>query len=127
MLSGQYRTESLVSHWPYYSPSYCLAPTCSQVTEDLEHILLHCPFYQQSRNKIAKLLKATKIPTILHLITSLLKSGTLLVQFLLNPSTNPMVIRMYQDYGLKPLKIVFHLTQTWCLTIHKFRAKLLGR
>ena len=128
MLSGRYRTESLASHWSSNSPGYCLAPTCSQVTEDLEHVLLYCPSYQQSRDKLARLWRATKIPTILHLITSLLsESGTALLQFLLDPSTNPIVIRMYQDYGPEPLRIVFHLTRTWCFTIHKSRAKLLER
>ena len=127
MLSGRYRTESLASHWSSNSPGYCLAPTCSQVTEDLEHVLLYCPSYQQSRDKLARLWRATKIPTILHLITSLLsESGAALLQFLLDPSTNPVVIRMYQDYGPESLRIVFHLTRTWCFTIHKSRAKLLG-
>ena len=126
MLSGRYRTESLASHWASNSPGYCLAPTCSLVTEDLEHILLYRPSYQQSRDNFARLWRATKIPTILHLITTLLsESGSALL--LLIPSTNLVVIRMYQDYGPEPLRIVFHLTRTWCFTIHKSRAKLLER
>ena len=128
MLSGRYRTESLASHWSLNTPGFCLASTCTQIEESLEHILLHCPSYHPARNKVVKLWKSTKSPIILQLTNTVLAgSSANLLQFILDPSTNPVVIRMSQEYGQEPLKIVFHLTRTWCFSIHKSRAKLLGR
>ena len=128
MLSGRYRSEVVARHWSNNPNGFCLAPTCAQVPESLEHILLYCPSYQSSRSKLVKLWQATRIPAITNVISSVLaQSGDTLVQFLLDPSTHPLLIRMSQDYGQEPLKIVFHLTRTWCFTIHKYRAKLLGR
>ena len=128
MLSGRYRTELLSSHWSSNVNGYCLIPLCTSVPETLEHILLWCPSYQHVREQLQSLWLSTPHPLIKHL-TSLILSGSPqdLMQFLLDPSTHPHLILLNQRYGDQPMKIVFHLTRTWCFSIHKERAKLLGR
>ena len=49
MLSGRYRSEVVARHWSNNPNGFCFAPTCAQVPESLEHILLYCPSYQSSR------------------------------------------------------------------------------
>ena len=128
MLSGRYRSEVVASHWSPNTHGFYLAPTCIQVPENLEHILLYCPSYQPLRAKLVNLWQVTRMPPITNIISSALaQGGKNLVQFLLDPSTHPLVIRLYQEYGQEPMKIIFYLTRTWCFSIHKSRAKLLGR
>ena len=128
MLSGRYRTELLARHWSSNKSGYCLAPTCIQIHEDLAHILISCPSYQISRLKLRRLWLSCKTKLILELLTSLLIGpDTELIQFILDPSVHPHVISLSQIYGSDIIRTVFHLTRTWCYTLHRERAKLLGR
>ena len=128
MLSGRYRTELLSSHWTQNKQGYCLQPTCSSTVETLEHMLLVCPAYKHERDDLLLLWKRSSDPTICQLLDSLLSGAPLkLLQFILDPSVHPRVITLAQEFGPDPLRIVFHLTRTWCYTIHRRRAKLLQR
>ena len=128
MLSGRYRTARLTRHWNDAGNAFCSAPTCFQVQEDLEHLLLWCPYYKQTREKLLRLWASCKYPSIARLLNSvLIGSPQLLLQFLLDASTFPDVISLQQAYGPEPLCIIFHLTRSWCYAIHMVRAKLRGR
>ena len=128
MLSGRYRTELLASHWSHNKRGFCLAPTCSEIQETLEHILLFCPSYNHDRERLLKLWNETKNQTVAEVIALILAEGTQShIQFLLDPSVHPRLIEAVPFEGHEPLKIAFHLTRTWCFTIHRSRAKLLGR
>ena len=127
MLSGRYRTEMLASHWSSNKHGFCLAPTCMETQETLEHILISCPSYDQTRLKLRRLWLESPSP-INHLVSSVLTSSpSSMMQFLLDASTHPQVITLAQLYGDQPLQIVLHLTGSWCFSIHKERARLLGR
>ena len=128
MLSGRYRTELLARHWSSNRSGYCLAPTCTLVYEDLAHILISCPAYMTTRLKLRNLWLSCKIQLLHNLVSSMLIGpATDLIQFILEPSTHPQVISLSQNYGSDILRAVFHLTRTWCYTLHRERAKLLGR
>ena len=127
-LSGRYRTELLASHWSQNKPGYCLQMSCKSTVETLAHILLYCPSYSVARSKLQNLWLRFPNLCVNHLVRSLLSGPPeTLLQFLLDPSVHPDVISMEQECGTEPLKIVFHLTRTWCYDIHRLRAKLLGR
>ena len=52
MLSGRYRTQSLLRHWGK-SDGYCsLSQQCCSTLEDLQHILQYCPALTDSRNNL---------------------------------------------------------------------------
>ena len=127
MKSGRYKTSLLTRHWSPSNPDgYCLAPTCQQTQESLEHLLLLCPYYSETRVRLVSLW--TKPPTnslILPLIISVL-AGTpqQLLSFILDPSAHSQVIILSQTYGRDILKTLFHLTRSWCFAIHAERLRL---
>ena len=126
MLSGRYRTAMLTRHWDSKG-GCCSAPDCADL-ETLEHILVFCPYYNQTRLKLRRLWKSSTNADILQLVSLALSGPPLdLVQFILDPSVNPSVITLTQVYGSEPLLLIFYLTRTWCFSIHRERAKLLGR
>ena len=126
MLSGRYRTELLASHWSQNKSGFCLSCIGKDVIEDLNHILLCCPSYQPAREKVKLLWLACAEP--LPVLESVLHgSQEILMQFLLDPSVHPSIIILVQNIGDNILRVVFHLSRTWCYTVHKERSKLLGR
>ena len=128
MLSGRYRTENLARHWSSNKEGYCSGAQCPQICETLEHILLWCPSYSSTRKKLVTLWLSTPSPCVTSLVTSILSGPShSLMQFLLDASSHPLVIRLAQDLGSEVLRVIFHLTRTWCYAVHRHRAKLLGR
>ena len=129
MLSGRYPTEMLARHWSSNRQGWCLTPSCSghQVEESLEHILLVCPSFDETRQHMLNLWLSNSWLSITKLLTSVLCSPPAsLLQFILDASVHPQVISLVQLYGNEVLQLVFHLTRSWCFSIHKQRAKLLG-
>ena len=128
MLSGRYRTEQLARHWSSNREGYCQGVMCDQICETLEHILLWCPSYSLTREKIVSLWLSNTIPFVSSLVTSILNGSSIsIVQFLLDASSHPLVISLAQNLGSEVLKTIFHLTRTWCYAVHRHRAILLGR
>jgi hypothetical protein len=97
MLSGRYRTELLARHWSSNKQGFCQAPSCTEICETLEHILLWCPSYQSTRENLMKLWLQFPNPIITQLTRSILESPpNILMQFILDASTHPHVIRLAQ-------------------------------
>ena len=113
MLSGRYRTEWLARHWSSSRAGTCRSPTCSNSPETLEHILLWCPAYRDTRASIMRLWLSCSNSDIHSLVTALLFGPPdKLLKFVLDPSTNPIVIALHQVRGDDIYKLVFHLTRT---------------
>ena len=65
MKSGRYQTSRLSRHWsPGNHEGFCLAPTCSETPESLDHLLIHCPFYSETREKLARLWTRSSSPRV---------------------------------------------------------------
>ena len=127
-LSGRYRTESLASHWSQNPNGYCLSQTCTSQVETVEHILIHCNAYNDSKEKLYSLW-LNSANTKVHQLVSEALSGTsnYLLQFLLDCSCLPSVISATQKHGRVILDELFYLTRTWCFVIHRQRMRMLGR
>ena len=126
MISGRYRTAMLTKHWSNNRNGWCLSPTCCEVEETLGHLLLWCPMYDGVRATIIRLWQSTPDPLISQLITSILNGPPdTLLKFILDASTNPTAISLHQIFGPQPLSIIFHLTRSWCFSIHKERTRFL--
>ena len=124
----QCRTELLSSHWSSNRLGYSLNSECSEVPETLEHILLWCPSYHEKRVKLRAFSLANTDSTVDQFVSKVLDgTPSLFLQFLLDASVFPEVICLVQVYGDQPLKTLFHITRTWCFTIHKERASILQR
>ena len=57
-LSGRYRSGSLTKHWSANKEGFCLAPTCENELETIEHILIHCCAYIESKRRLYSLHQA---------------------------------------------------------------------
>ena len=128
-LSGRYRSQSLVSHWSPNGDGSCLSPTCKEEKETTEHILLDCKAYNDCKSRLYSLWLSAKIPEVHELLLEALTSErAYLLQFILDCSVLPQVIRANQakngDFILNEL---FYYTRSWCFSIHKARMKMLGR
>ena len=129
-LSSQYPCAKLVRHWSKENPlGLCSHGPCQEnlEVESPEHILLHCPSYSEIRlQSFIKCFNVTD-PISHSLITSLLKESTnhTKMQFLLDCSVIPDVIRAAQCYGEHIYNDLFYLSRTWCYVIHRARLKRL--
>ena len=127
-LSGRYRSESLVRHWTKNKEGYCNSVTCTSELENIEHILIHCKAYTECKKGLYSLWLSTTNPVVLKLVLDAFSSETsYLLQFILDCSVLPSVIAATQRHGFGIMKELFHLTRTWCFTIHRQRMKMLGR
>ena len=127
-LSGRYRSAKLMRHWGNNKDGFCLAPTCHNTVESLEHILVQCKAYTESKTRLYSLWLSTRNKVVFKLVLEALSSETeYLVQFLVDCSVLPSVVKATQENGHVILKELFYLTRSWCFSIHKQRMKILGR
>ena len=123
MLSGRYRTESLCHYLSSNPPGWCLSGICHQTEEALEHILIECPAYSLTRRKLLSILLSEPYEAFSQLLRKTIFKESIEEQlhFLSVCSTVHYVIKATQVYGL------FHLTKTWCFSVHCDRLRILGR
>ena len=130
MLSGRYRTNSLLRHWSSTDGSCSLSVECKNILEDIPHILAFCPAFEDVRSNLIKFTR----DYILHLpplfcdlvLTMCCPSNPRFSSFLLDCSTFPETIQLVQVLGADVLQHLFHITRTWVYALHRKRLKLLG-
>ena len=129
MKSGRYKTSLLSRHWSPSNPNgYCSAPSCKDTTESLEHLIVCCPYYSETRRKLSDLWTRNSGTTLAPFLLDILKSTPdILVSFILDPTGHPHVIHLSQVHGQEVINTVCHLTRSWCYAIHKERQKLLSK
>ena len=132
MISGRYRTESICRFWTENRQGFCLAPTCHEkgVVGDLEHLLLHCPALQDTRKSLQQMwLRKSSVLSSLHdVVCQVLESSTLtMMKFILDPTSLPEIIRLWQTCGPEILAIVFYLTRTFVYALHRKKLILIGK
>ena len=127
MLAGQYSSCWHRRHWTQ-SDGSCQIPGCHGPPGNLPHILTGAcppllPTVRQSTN--TWLAAAASYPPLsTPLLSLLLGSPGAMVQALLNPSTDPILLPMLQDHpNLAPT--VYKLARLWIWHIHKARITLL--
>ena len=120
-------------NWSLNSKGLCLISTCieAEVSEDLEHILSKCPALEKTRSSLTNFTNqaCSKLP---HEIASIIlhfckPSHPLFIHFILDCSQFPVVISSVQNHGQDVLAEIFHVTRTWCYSLHRERLKLLRR
>ena len=131
MLSGRYVTDQLSRHWTKNKSGACLIPGCSgQHIGSLEHLLLFCPAIAEARSGIIKLCVAVSSESDdLRTIILTMLSGQPVVkmmQFILDCSSMPEVIRLTQHSTQETLERLFYISRTWCYTMHRTRMNKLG-
>ena len=135
LLSGRYRTCWLSRHWSSDPSGSCSLPHChlnGPTPGTLQHFLLHCEDLVPARVRVASLWSKTLLgkPCLLPIVEkyfSLCEDENLVIQFLLECSTLPEVVKVQQIEGSWILDTLFYLTRTFCFSMHKARLRLLGK
>ena len=132
MLSGRYRTQSLLRHWRHNVSGNCLmAPECQYVSEDIVHILQQCPGLFSARNKLLDFTSkfCSSLPTdISKLILELCHPDhPAFVKFLLDCSSLPQVIFLVQSSSTASFTAFFDVSRMWIYVLHRERLKRLGQ
>ena len=131
-LSGRYRDERLCRFWSQNKEGFCLQESCNGqgIIEDTKHIMITCNSLDETRRRLFSFTAAfvANKPVLIPLIKAYLcSSENLFVQFMLDCSVLPMVISTYQKHGSTIHEDLFHISRTWCRSLHRDRLKLLGR
>ena len=130
LLSGRYRLEALSGHWtPGNRAGLCTLPECwakpSSHKGTVEAFLLTCPSLSATRMEltIANLRFLHDHPHLQEVVTQCMAANP--VQFLLDCSTMPTVIKAVQDIGESVMQTLFKLTRNYCHRLHVTRRKLI--
>ena len=130
-LSGRYRVESLSGHWvPWNRDCMCTLPGCWRTKRahkgTLESLLLSCPSLSTTRHSLLKFQSNFFLshPDLLPLVMECVLDDP--VQFWVDCSTLPAVIRSVQKSGSSVLCKLFKLTRNYCHSVHKKRVMLLS-
>ena len=130
MMSGRYYTEKLCRFWSDNRQGYCMAATCHEVVGDLEHLLLHCPALQATRNNLHQmwLVRSQVFPPLYEVVRCVLAAPAYIrMTFILDCAAFPPIITLYQTHGLEVLKLVLHLTRTYAYGMHRGKQILMGK
>ena len=130
MLSGRYRSCWLRRHWTQESGA-CRLPGCGKVPGDVAHLLsAECPALQPHlASTLQHLLDMfAPHPHLFHPVTAALHGDREAVTiFMLDPSTDPLVIQLVQLYGsVNVLVPLFQAARAWVWSAHRARMRLLG-
>ena len=131
MLSGRYVTDQLARHWRGNTNGMCTIPSCPGTEAgSLEHLLLFCPALDPERAQIRNLclsvaLESSDLHAVIHSVLGS-TSVEIVMQFLLDCSSLPAVIKLKQASGDKIIERLFYLTRTWCYNMHRSRLTKLG-
>ena len=132
MLSGRYPIDKLTRHWSLKVSGYCtLHENCSNMMEDICHVLQHCTALNVTRFKLLDYTysQIKDLPQILqNLVTNFLNLACpRFTSFLLDCSSIPEVITLNQSLDFDILTPLFDITRTWVYVIHRERLKLRGQ
>ena len=126
MLSGRYRTDRLTRFWSKSNPrGLCRLPGCTGEEGSIQHILLFFPALAPSRTKQIKHWSSFLVPrpwlfpVVAHYT---LGSPEQHLQFLLDPSTLPLVISSSREHP-DILRSSLYLSRTWNFVLYLEREK----
>ena len=128
LLSGRYRSDYLMSKWSGDSGA-CTLPGCNKYPDDIVHLLsgdctsLRAVLVLNLTHGISSLLP---FPQLLSAVRTALEGDSeIWVQFLLDPFTDPQIIKIKQDFGLCAVKpiLTFTCSYIWCMHRNRMRKK----
>ena len=135
MLSGRYRTDSLMRYWKQDISGFCnLSSECCDHLDDIEHLLRGCTALESTRRKLLSFTEKYILDHYLHQdIVAVIRNfcnpvSPSFCHFVLDCSSNPLVICLMQQHGGKfVLESLFDITRTWIFVLHRERLKLRGQ
>ena len=124
----------MARYWSRTNPEghcqLCLATSHTVTPGTLDHLLLNCQALSEIRKQSVSHWSAYMVdkPFLLpivtyHTLTPGAEGNKLNMDFLLDPSTCPMVISAVQELGAGVLAHLLYLTRTWCHSHHLKRKR----
>ena len=131
LLSGRYRSDTLLSHF-HPSNSRTCQLNCDQpdAIGDVHHFLINCSALASRRSLLFEYWDtiAFNYPVCSPIISSIkLGPEKLLLQFFLDSSCFPEIIRLAQTHGKDLYNPLFKMSRTFCYSMHRERLKILNR
>ena len=130
MLSGQYRTESLLRFWTTNKAGICLLGfPCTNTVDSISHILTTCPNLGNKRSTLIDMgLSKEKDGPLGPVLTEIFSSDPgVQTQFLLDPLSHPKIIFLIQTEGNEIQDRICYFTRTFCFSLHRERQIRLGK
>ena len=130
MLSGRYKSCWLRRHWTQESGA-CRLTGCGIAPGDVAHLLSgECPALQPYLATTLKHLLDMLAPDP-HLLSPVMSAlngdRESVTRFLLDPSTDPSVIRLVQIHGQEAVLVpLFKVARAWVWSAHRTRMRMLG-
>ena len=131
-LSGRARVEALTRHWDQANKEG-LCPLCRNVTPvvgTVEHLMLSggCPALAEARILMLNFFNSFLVsrPYLFPIVRTCWNvEDNLTMQFLLDCSTIPLIIKTSQDSAYPILKDIFYMTRTFVFKMHTTRQRML--
>ena len=128
ILTGRYRDDYLVSKWKSSSDGAC--SLCDFFPGDISHYLTgDCPALAEQLKKTLShsFSYLSHYPTLLQTALTVYNSSRLeFAAFIADPSTNPLVIKLRQEFGSKFVWPLFRLSRAYILCMHRERQRLMN-
>ena len=125
ILSGRYRDDYLISKWNSNTSGCCMSKNCSFFPGDVTHYLSgNCSALSSQLNLTltCSLNILSHFPYLVEpVISARRKSAEEWAAFLLNPITNPQLIKISQEFDPTAIWPVFRLTRAYIWTMHRER------
>ena len=130
MLSGRYRLCWLRRNFGLGESGACRLPGCGMAPGDIAHILSgECPAILPTltnTNSNLQHIFSNHQRLAIPLLSSLQGDKEQITTFILDPSSDPLVISLWQEYGPTVLLPLFSASRAWVWCVHRTRLRLLG-
>lgn len=130
ILSGRFKTDYLSRHWIKDNPDgFCVLCPGLSIHGTLDHFLLSCSTLIPTRVNILNYWNkfSSEDDKLRNLLVMKLRSPIqIFLQFLIDPSADPHVIRGVQCEALK-IDEIFRLTRSWCYALHRKKLQMTGK
>ena len=112
-----------------FTSGACTLPGCSKFPGDVVHLLSgDCISLRgvQVLNLVQGISSLSQYPLLLSVVRESLEDSVTWVQLLLDPSTDPQVIKIKQEFGLNAIKPIFSFARSFIWCTHRTRMRKKG-
>ena len=131
LLSGRYRSDTLLAHFhPSNSRTCQLNCDKPDAIGDVHHFLINCSTLATRRSLLFEYWDtiASNYPVCSPIVNNIkLGPETQLLQFILDCSSIPEIIRLVQTHGEDLYSPLYKMSRTFCCSMHRERLKILNR
>ena len=129
-LSGRSRTEKLCSYFSKENSPFCQLHPETETVGDLLHHLVLCPVLDPQREELFEFWNKLSAPSPVCakiLLDAKTTKPEDFLQFLLDCSSVPLVVRAANEHGSHIYELLFKATRTFCYTLYRAKRQKLDQ